>query len=146
MILRRSRSRSGFDIDALIENVDVETRNEILREVRGLAFYTKMKKVSGDIWLRCDLLELNQGVHVDPGTAFAELASEDRDVLTYVDEAKSEVRGGRAEDALAWAWFGEDDVLGQWSKYQSQLERQQMFQIDQEKGQQYETTQIAHWG
>ena len=103
--------RLGSDVDGLLNSVDSETRAEILTEIRGLEFYTKMKKCAGDIWLRCDLLELNEGVRVNPSAAFNELASEDRAIMAYVKDAKAELRGNRAEDELAWAWFAEDEYV-----------------------------------
>jgi hypothetical protein len=106
----RSARRLGADVDHLLSRADNATRHEIVREIRGLAAYTRLRKAQNDIWLRCDILALDahSPLQVDPRGVVAQFTEEEREAVEYVESSPG---GVQPEAGVAWAWFGEAECV-----------------------------------
>lgn len=100
----------GADVDHLLNRADNATRHEIVREVRGLAQFIRLRKAQNDIQLRCDLLALDtkSPLQVDPKGVIAQFTEEEREAVEYVESTPGAIP---PEAGVAWAWFGEAECV-----------------------------------
>ena len=104
---RNSEERAGMD-DDILRNLPREEQENVIREVRLLASWTKMHKALDDIKHRVDIAQLESpNFNADPYTLFKLLISRDEE-LQSVMKSQSETSIVAPEQACEWLWYASD--------------------------------------
>ncbi|KAH8915810.1 hypothetical protein BT69DRAFT_846843 [Atractiella rhizophila] len=112
------KGRLAVDFEALLGNVDPETRRDILEEMDDLIFYTKYYKAAADLRLRIDLLRIDHPEwDISYSSTLKDVLERDPETQSYLDRV-----GGEEVTDLSWAWWSENlhEGVVDWKKVEEQ--------------------------